>query len=84
MANIPQVCVGYPEYKAINDIYPTALLIDDVGEQTIADAMNKLRQDNVLYKILQENCYRASTIFNWENEEKRLIEYWKDIFKQHG
>ena len=73
MANIPQVCVGYPEYKAINDIYPTALLIDDVGEQTIADAMNKLRQDNVLYKILQENCYQASAIFNWENEEKRLI-----------
>jgi len=84
MANIPQVCVGYPEYKAINDIYPTALLIDDVGEQTIADAMNKLRQDNVLYKILQENCEQASAIFNWENEEKKLVEYWKDIFKQHG
>ncbi len=84
MANIPQVCVGYPEYKAINDIYPTALLIDNVGEQTIADAMNKLRQDNVLYKILQENCEQASAIFNWENEEKKLVEYWKGIFKQHG
>lgn len=84
MANIPQVCVGYPEYKSINDIYPTALLIDDVNEQTIADAMNKLHQDNVLYKKLQENCKQASAIFNWENEEKKLIAYWKEIFEQHG
>ena len=45
--------------------------------------IKKLTEEEVT-KILQENCYRASTIFNWENEEKRLIEYWKDIFKQHG
>ena len=81
MAGIPQICVGYPEYKFINDKYEIALLIDDVGEQTIANAMNKLLTDVVLYKQLQHNCIKARAFLNWSEEEKTLIAFWNNVFE---
>ena len=81
MAGIPQICVGYPEYKFINDKYEIALLIDDVDEQTIANAMNKLLTDVVLYKQLQQNCINARAFLNWSEEEKTLIAFWNNVFE---
>jgi glycosyltransferase involved in cell wall biosynthesis len=81
MAGIPQVCVGYPEYKAINDEHEVALLIDDVEEQTIANAINQLLNDGALHERLAANCLLARETLNWENEEKKLVEYWKRIFQ---
>jgi len=37
MAGIPQVCVDYPAYSAINDQWEIALLIPDTHPQTIAN-----------------------------------------------
>jgi glycosyltransferase involved in cell wall biosynthesis len=73
--------VGYPEYKAINDKHEVALLIDDVEEQTIANAINKLLNDEGLYNRLQQNCLKARETLNWENEDKKLVEYWKGVFQ---
>lgn len=79
MAGIPQVCVGYPEYKAINNEHQIALLIDDVEVQTIADALNKLINDTSLYNQIQQNCIKARTILNWQNEAVKLKQYWQDL-----
>lgn len=78
MAGIPQVCVNYPEYKAINDKYNIALMIDDTEKQTIANALNKLLQDNNLYEHLKQNCVIARKELNWQNEEKKLIAFFND------
>lgn len=79
MAGIPQVCVGYPEYKAINDKYEVALLINDTDENTIANAINELLNNKELYKQLQNNCIKARELLNWENEEKELLQFWKNV-----
>jgi len=79
MAGIPQVCVNYPEYKAINDEYNVALMIDDTDEQTIADALNKLLQDKYLHEQLRQNCVIARKKLNWQHEEKRLIAFFNGI-----
>ncbi|HNJ58480.1 MAG TPA: glycosyltransferase [Chitinophagaceae bacterium] len=79
MAGIPQVCVGYPEYKAINDKYEIALLINVTDESTIADAINELLNNKELHKQLQNNCIKARELLNWENEEKDLLQFWKNI-----
>ena len=76
---IPQVCVGYPEYKAINDKYEIALLINVTDESTIADAINELLNNKELHKQLQNNCIKARELLNWENEEKDLLQFWKNI-----
>ena len=82
MAGIPQVCVGYPEYKAINDEHHIALLIDETDENTIANAINRLIEDKGLYAELQHNCIKARTVLNWEHEEIKLVEFWKMVIAE--
>jgi glycosyltransferase involved in cell wall biosynthesis len=80
MAGIPQLCVDYPEYRAINDIYEVALLIPDTESETITTALNKLLDDNVLYQRLQLNCQNAREILHWKQEEGILIDFYKNQF----
>jgi len=79
MAGIPQICVNYPEYKAINDKYEIALLINDTDESTIADAINELINNKELYRQLQSNCIKAREYLNWQAEEKILITFWNTL-----
>lgn len=79
MACIPQICVNYPEYKIINDEFEAAFMIDDTKEQTIAEAINKLLYDDLLHEKLMYNCRKARSILNWQNEEKKLIAFYKNI-----
>ncbi len=80
MAEIPQVCVGYPEYKIINDEFSIALLVDKIEIETLTNALNKLMDDEVLYQQLKSNCLVAKEKLNWQNEEIKLITFWKNIF----
>ncbi len=79
MAGIPQVCVNYPEYALIHKQYHFCELIDNTSEETIAQALNKLLLDDVLYKTLEANCLTAAAFLNWREEEKILIGFWKGI-----
>lgn len=82
MAAVPQVCVNYPEYKAINDKYGVAYMIEDTKPETIAAAFNLLLSDDLLYKKLQNNCIAARKILNWESEEKKLIQFYKKLISE--
>ncbi len=78
-AGVPQVCVNYPAYKEINQTYDIALLIPDTGEQAIADGLNLLLHDTVLYNRLKTNCIKAREVLNWQEEEKQLITFYKKL-----
>ncbi len=80
MAGIPQVCVDYPEYRAINEYWNFALLIDNTSEQSIAEALNKLLSNAVLYTTLQKNALIAKEQLNWQEEEKKLVQFWHNTF----
>lgn len=79
MAGIPQVCVNYPEYAAINQQYTVAYLINDTSAETIATALNNLLSDTVLYEELRLNCLRARNMLNWENEKQTLLDFYKAL-----
>ena len=81
MAGVPQICVDYPEYKAINDKYKVAHLIEDTKAETIAEGINLLLNDSTYYKILQNNCIKARQELNWQSEEKVLVEFYERLFK---
>lgn len=78
MAGIPQVCVNYPEYKAINDAFGFAYMINDTDSQTIADALNKLLSDRVLYHHLQQNALKSRSVLNWERESEKLLRFYEE------
>ena len=81
MAGIPQVCVDYPSYREINDQFEVALLIPDTNSETIQKALKLLLTDSVLYMRLKQNCLRAREELTWQQEEKKLINYYKCIEK---
>jgi glycosyltransferase involved in cell wall biosynthesis len=75
----PQVTMNFPEYAAINAKYEVAVLIDELSEQTIVNAVNRLLTDDELYVRLQNNCRTAAKELNWEAEEKKLLSFYKNI-----
>ena len=78
-AGIPQLCAGYPAYSEINEKHETAVLITDMSSKNIALQLNNLLQNEVLYKRLKDNCAEASAIYNWQNEEKILLNFYKQL-----
>lgn len=78
-AGLPQLCVDYPVYNEINNQYQIAVLIDDLHPNAIATQLNNLLNDQELYYRLQQNCLKARHIFNWQEEEKKLIAFYSNI-----
>lgn len=79
-AGIPQVCVAYPAYKKINDEFEIAILVDDLSSESIANAINSLLNDAALREKLKANCLKARKVYNWQNEEEKLIRFYQQIF----
>jgi len=80
-SGLPQVTVNYPEYEKLNRKFEVALLLDDISPKRIAEALNKLISDDVLYNKLKQNCLRARQEHNWQNEEMKLLAFYKSVFK---
>lgn len=80
-AGIPQLCVNYPAYKEINKQFEIALLIDDLSPEAIASAINSLLSNEVLQTTMRKNCKAAKEVYNWQNEEKKLLNFYNNIFK---
>lgn len=78
-AGIPQLCVDYPVYRSINNMYPIGVLIKDTGIESIAQGLNTLLQDDDLYRNLQQHCLQARQHLNWQQEEKTLLNLYQQI-----
>ena len=78
-AGLPQINVSFPEYKKLNDEYHVAVLVDDIQPKTIADSINNLMRNTVLLGQLRQNCIDAREILSWQNEEKKLLRFYKNI-----
>ena len=79
-ACVPQLCVEYPAYIDLNKKYNIAVLVNDLGSENIAAKLNKMLKDELLYDDLQKNCVKARKELNWQNEEKKLLSFYKTIF----
>jgi len=80
-AGIPQVTMNFPEYKRINDAFEVAVLIDDLKPDSISKAINELLMNDEKYAKLVQHCLEAKKVHNWENESKKLVQVYKDIFE---
>jgi glycosyltransferase involved in cell wall biosynthesis len=78
-AGIPQVCVDYPLYSSLNNIEPFAVLLKDLQPGTIAAAINRLLHDHDLYHTLQTNALSVRRRINWQEEEKKLVAYYRNL-----
>ncbi|HNL06197.1 MAG TPA: glycosyltransferase [Chitinophagales bacterium] len=79
---VPQLCMNYPEYSAINQQFEVALLLDDLQPTKIAAAVNRLLEDQQEYQRLRNNCWAARKVYNWQEEEKKLVELYRRIVNE--
>ncbi len=80
-AGVPQVCINFPSYQAINDKYQVAVLIDGCSPAQIIGAFNRLSQGQDLYLTLKKNCEVCSRLLNWQEEEKKLLGLYEQLFR---
>ncbi|MDE3183592.1 MAG: glycosyltransferase [Bacteroidota bacterium] len=78
---IPQVTMNFPEYKKINEAFEVAVLIDELSVTSIEKALNRLLQDEELYFRLKQNCLKARDVYNWQNEEMKLLGFYNQFNK---
>jgi glycosyltransferase involved in cell wall biosynthesis len=79
-SGVPQLCVNYPVYREINNSWHVAVLIEDISAQNIAVTLNSLLTDEEHWQQLHLNCRAAARELNWQNEEKKLVVFYKNIF----
>lgn len=80
-AGVPQICADYPVYREINARFEVAVLISDLSSENIARQVNMLLSDAALYEKLRQNCLAARSVYNWQHEEKRLIDFYNRLFQ---
>jgi len=80
-ACVPQLAMNYPEYRAINQQYGVACLIDDLQPSTIRAAIDGLMQDSERLEQMQAACREARKLYCWQEEEKKLIQFYREIFE---
>jgi glycosyltransferase involved in cell wall biosynthesis len=78
-AGVPQIAMNYPEYSDFNKKYKIAELINKLSPDSIANAINKLIEDKDYYLQLHANSLEARKEFNWQNEEKKLLDLYNNI-----
>ena len=79
-AGIPQLCVNYPEYAALQQEYQVACMIKDVEPESIRKGLRKLLDDDDLHYQLSRQARAAAKVWNWDNEKLKLVRFWQNVF----
>ena len=77
-AGVPQITMRFPEYESINKQFEVAVLIEEITVDSIVNAFNMLNQPDT-YARLKANCFKAKEIYNWQNEEKKLVDFYRNL-----
>lgn len=77
LAGIPVLASNFPEIRKVVGQHGTGVLIDDLQPETIAHAINNMRNDTEGYRKMCENAQNASKTLVWENELPVLERIYK-------
>lgn len=77
-ANVPVVCSGFPEMKRIIDDYNVGMTVKSDNKELLFEILLEALHNKEKRKEWQENCTLASSVLNWEIEQKRLISIYTD------
>jgi glycosyltransferase involved in cell wall biosynthesis len=78
-AGLPQVAMDYPEYHSLNEQFEVAILINDLSTEGIATTISAVMNNQELLERLHVNCLEARKVFNWQSEERILIQFYKNL-----
>lgn len=77
-AEIPQITINFPEYNTLNEQFEVAKLID-LSIENIVKTTNELLENKEMYEHLVSETKKAKQVLNWQEEEKKLIHFYKNL-----
>ena len=72
-AEVPSLCMDFPEYSAIVKEDAVAQLLPDIHPDTIARHINALLEENEACQTMRRACRQASGKYIWERESQKLF-----------
>ena len=82
-AGIPSICMAFPEYNKLQQQTNTLFLINNLSPNEIADVVSMVRNDKTLYDNICENNKLAAKEWVWEMEEKKLFQFYAEIWQRN-
>jgi len=80
MAGLPVIVSNIPEQKRIVERFNCGLVVNSENKEEIKEAIIKLaRSDSSFYR---QQALKAARIYNWENEEKKLLKIYEEALKE--
>lgn len=77
-ALVPVIVSDLPGLKSILEQYEVGLILKERTPQNLSELIKKFEDFNTYMKF-QHNCQEASKYFCWENQEKKLINFYQNI-----
>jgi glycosyltransferase involved in cell wall biosynthesis len=77
---VPGLTVDFPEYRAIVERHPVAVLLPDIQPTTIATAITDLQSNEKAHRSLRQACENAAKEYQWEKERDVLLSTWLTVF----
>jgi len=79
-AGIPQLCIDFPEYRALCQQYAVAELVPDLAPATLVAALGRLLpqgQPGAHYQRLAAACRQARQQWTWQHEQQVLLRLYR-------
>ena len=78
-AEVPAIHNDFPEYRLLIEELKIGVLIKDLEQVTLIKAVQTLLNDKNLYLELKNNCKIGKRLYNWENESRKLLEFYDNV-----
>jgi glycosyltransferase involved in cell wall biosynthesis len=79
-AEVPAIHPDFPEYRVIIDKYGCGEILKSYQPNEIAAQIRAMVSNKEKYQKMREGCKAAQTEFCWENEEIKLLKFYKYLF----
>lgn len=77
-ALLPTIANKFPEYERMNEHF-NVMVFADANPKSVAEQVKLLVQDKSLYNTLAENCLKARSVLNWEEESIKLAGFYANV-----
>lgn len=81
-ACVPVLTMDFPEYQALQQQHPVAVLLSDLNTEAVVQAVLYLKENPEVYSALVAAAQKARVEWIWEKEEAVLLAVWANAFKQ--
>jgi glycosyltransferase involved in cell wall biosynthesis len=76
---LPSINMDFPEYRAVCEKYPCAILISELSEKAILEAITAMERNPQQLIQMASACSKAAQELNWQVESKKLTDMYRAL-----